>query len=67
MEMRQIPELRGPKDLPELEALRAAAISAAAAAQRAAEAAQQAASVAQQASLARPAAAPAANRATADA
>lgn len=49
MELREVPALRGPRDLPELEALRAAAIAAAAAAQQAASAAQQAAAVAQRA------------------
>jgi len=46
MEVAQIPALRGPKDLPEIEALRAAAIAAAAAAKQAADAAQQAAEAA---------------------
>jgi NNP family nitrate/nitrite transporter-like MFS transporter len=49
MELREVPALRGPRDLPELEALRAAAIAAAAAAQQAASAAQQAVTVAQRA------------------
>ncbi|MBW8268872.1 NarK/NasA family nitrate transporter [Caldovatus sp. SYSU G05006] len=49
MELREVPALAAPRDLPELEALRAAAIAAAAAAKQAADAAEQAASVARQA------------------
>ncbi|GGG28001.1 MFS transporter [Caldovatus sediminis] len=49
MELREVPALGAPRDLPELEALRAAAIAAAAAAKQAADAAEQAASAARRA------------------
>ena len=49
MERRDFPALREPRDMPEIESLRMAAIAAAEAAQKAADAAQQAASVAQRA------------------
>ena len=50
MEKRELPALRAPRDMPEIESLRLAAIAAAEAAQHAASAAEQAASVAQRAS-----------------
>ncbi|MBX6372753.1 MAG: NarK/NasA family nitrate transporter [Acetobacteraceae bacterium] len=53
MELREMPALGAPRDLPELEALRAAAIAAADAAKQAADAAAQAASAAQMATTAR--------------
>ncbi|HYF08265.1 MAG TPA: nitrate/nitrite transporter, partial [Acetobacteraceae bacterium] len=52
MELREIPALRAPRDMPEIESLRAAAVAAATAAQQAADAARQAAVLAEKATSA---------------